>query len=111
MKTLRDSVELLRFLFTDDIEPDERARELIAKAGPEYLRAVTRALEAVDPWTRDAIQEALDTAATAAGLSRTKAWQPVRAAATGSTVSPPLPESLELLGREQTVRRLRAASA
>ena len=41
------------------------------------------------------------------GLSRTKAFQPVRAAVTGSNVSPPLPESLELLGRGRTLERLR----
>jgi glutamyl-tRNA synthetase len=42
-------------------------------------------------------------------LSRTKAWQPIRAAVTGSDVSPPLPESLALLGRERTLSRIRAA--
>ena len=45
-----------------------------------------------------------------AGLNRTKGWQPIRAAVTGSNVSPPLPESLELLGRERTVARIRAAA-
>ena len=52
----------------------------------------------------------MDELATAAGLNRTKGFQPVRAAVTGSTVSPPLPESLELLGRERTLERLRAAA-
>ena len=42
-------------------------------------------------------------------LNRTKAFQPVRAAVTGSNVSPPLPESLELLGEERTTTRLRSA--
>jgi glutamyl-tRNA synthetase len=50
----------------------------------------------------------LDEVANAAGLNRTKGWQPVRAAVTGSNVSPPLPQSLELLGRERTLERLRA---
>jgi len=111
MKTLRESVELLRFLFTDDVSPNEKAAELIAKAGPGYLTAATEALEAVGDWTAGRIQEALDSAAAAAGLNRTKGWQPVRAAVTGSNVSPPLPESLELLGRERTIERLRAAAA
>ena len=65
------------------------------------------------PWTTwDAAQigGALDELATSAGLNRTKGWQPVRAAATGSNVSPPLPESLELLGRERTVARIRACA-
>jgi glutamyl-tRNA synthetase len=41
-------------------------------------------------------------------LNRKRGWQPIRAAATGSTVSPPLDGSLELLGRERTVERVRA---
>lgn len=110
MKTLAESVELLRFLFTDDLEPNEKARRLIQKAGPEYLRAAADALEGVEPWSALAIQAALDGVAEAHGLNRTKGWQPVRAAATASNVSPPLPESLELLGRERTLARLRAAA-
>jgi glutamyl-tRNA synthetase len=43
-------------------------------------------------------------------LNRTKGWQPVRAAVTGSNVSPPLPESLALLGKERTLARLRAVA-
>jgi len=43
-------------------------------------------------------------------LNRTKGWQPIRAAVTGSSVSPPLPESLALLGRERTLERVREAA-
>lgn len=45
------------------------------------------------------------------GLKPRKAFGPVRVAVTGSHISPPLYESLELLGREVTMRRLRAALA
>ena len=110
MKRLTEAPDLLRFLFTDDVRPNEKAAELIAKAGPEYLRRAADALDEVEPWTLEAIQAALDEVATSAGLNRTKGWQPVRAAVTGSNVSPPLPESLDLLGREETVARLRAAA-
>jgi glutamyl-tRNA synthetase len=110
IKTLDEVVGLLRFLFTDDVTPDERAAALLAKAPEGYLKAAGDALDAVEAWDAEAIAQALDTVASAAGLSRTKGWQPVRAAATGSTVSPPLPESLALLGRERTLARLRAAA-
>jgi glutamyl-tRNA synthetase len=110
MKTLRDSVELLRFLFTDDMAPDEKAADVIANAPSGYLASVADAFAKLEPWTSDAIKAALDELATAAGLNRTKGFQPVRAAVTGSTVSPPLPESLELLGRERTIERLRAVA-
>lgn len=109
MKTLADSVELLRFLFTDDVVPNEKATQVLAKAPEGYVASAATALEAVEPWTAEAIGGALDALAEGAGLNRTKGWQPVRAAVTGSNVSPPLPESLELLGRERTLARLRAA--
>jgi glutamyl-tRNA synthetase len=110
MKHLTDSVELLRFLFTDDIVPEEKARAVIEKAPPGYLAQVADALEALEPWEAEAIKAALDEVATSAGLNRTKGFQPARAAVTGSVVSPPLPESLELLGKERTIERLRAAA-
>ena len=110
MPTLAESVRLLRFLFTDDIAPDDQAAKAIGAAPEGYLKVAADALESVEPWETEPITAALDVSATAAGLNRRKGWQPVRAAVTGSTVSPPLPESLELLGRERTIARLRAAS-
>jgi glutamyl-tRNA synthetase len=110
MKRLTQAVELLRFLFTDDVSPDAKAAELLAKAPEGYLAAAAERLEAVEPWTPEAIAEALDELSQRFGLNRTKGWQPIRAAVTGSNVSPPLPESLALLGRETTVARVRAAA-
>ena len=107
MKTLTEAPVLLRFLFTDDLELNEKAAELVAKAPDGYLARAADALEGIDSWTADAIAGALDALGGGEGLSRTKAFQPVRAAVTGSNVSPPLPESLELLGRERTLERLR----
>jgi glutamyl-tRNA synthetase, bacterial family len=109
MKTLTEAPELLRFLFTDDIVPNDKAAGLIVKAPEGYLGRAADALAAVDPWTPESIHAALDSLAETEGLNRTKAFQPVRAAVTGSNVSPPLPESLELLGKERTLQRLRSA--
>jgi glutamyl-tRNA synthetase len=110
MKRLTEVVGLLRFLFTDDVEPNEKAADLIAKAPAGYLEAAAERLEAVEPWTAPGIEAALDELAQRFGLNRTRGWQPIRAAVTGSNVSPPLPASLELLGREPTADRVRAAS-
>jgi glutamyl-tRNA synthetase len=110
MKRLTQSVELLRFLFSDDVVPDDRARADIAKAPEGYLRSVAEGLAEIDPWAVDAISSRLEALAAAGGLNKRKGFAPVRAAVTGSTISPPLPESLELLGREQTVERLRRFS-
>ncbi|HET7928504.1 MAG TPA: glutamate--tRNA ligase [Actinomycetota bacterium] len=110
MRTLSDSVQLLRFLFTDDIALDDKASGMISKAPQGYLKSVADGLADLRPWEAGAIKARLDELAASAGLNRTKGFQPVRAAVTGSTVSPPLPESLELLGRERTLERLRAAA-
>lgn len=109
MKRLTEVVELLRFLFTDDIVLNEKAASLVAGAPAGFLSGIADRLDALPDWDAPAIQDVLDGASTEVGLSRTKGWQPVRAAVTGSNVSPPLPESLGLLGRERTVARVRAA--
>lgn len=111
MKRLTEVVDLLRFLFTDDIQPNEKATTLLASAGQGFIASAVAALLEVDPWNAEGIQVALDGLAEGAGLSRTKGWQPVRAAVTGSNISPPLPESLALLGRDRTIERLRAAAS
>ena len=110
MKTLAEVVDLLRFLFSDDIEPSAKAADILAKAPEGYLKEAAAALDAIPGWDAESIARALDALAEGAGLNRTKGWQPIRAAATGSNVSPPLPESLALLGRERTLERVRAAA-
>ena len=110
MKRLTEAPALLRFLFTDDVSPNEKAAALIEAAGPGYLKGAADALDTVERWATEQIATTLDAVAAAAGLNRTKGWQPIRAAVTGSNISPPLPESLALLGRERTVARLRATA-
>jgi len=109
MRTLAEGAELLRFLFVDELTPDEKAKKVMGSVDAQYLKEAAHRLEAVEEWTEDQIKQVLDEQASSAGLNRTKGWQPVRAAVTGSTVSPPLPESIALLGKERTVARLRAA--
>ena len=110
MKNLSEVVELLRFLFSDDITPNEKAATILAQAPPGYFEEAATALEQTTRWEAEPIAETLDQLAKSANLSRTKGWQPIRAAVTGSNISPPLPESLDLLGRERTVARVRAAA-
>jgi len=110
MKNLSEVVALLRFLFSDDITPNEKAATILAQAPPGYLEEAATALEQTTRWEAEPIAETLDQLAKSANLSRTKGWQPIRAAVTGSNISPPLPESLDLLGRERTVARVRAAA-
>jgi glutamyl-tRNA synthetase len=110
MTLLPEAVGLLRFLFTDDVPPDEKARRLLEKAGAVYLREAATRLEGIDDWSTEEVERVLTALQEDAELSRTNAWQPIRAAVTGSTVSPPLFESLHLLGKGRTLERLRAAA-
>ena len=68
-------------------------------------------LERVEPFTAPEIEAALRGLADRLQLSPRKAFQPIRVAVTGSSISPGLFESLELLGKEETLRRLSAAAA
>jgi glutamyl-tRNA synthetase len=108
---LGDAWELLKFLDDDAyvIEDKAAAKELGPDAGP-VLDAATDALSVLGTWSAESIETALKaTLVDEMGLKPRKAFGPLRVAATGSTVSPPLFESLELLGRDRTLRRLRDA--
>ncbi|MEY8017270.1 glutamate--tRNA ligase [Mycobacterium servetii] len=108
---LGDAWELLKF-FNDDeyaLDPKAAAKEL----GPDadaVLDAALAALDGVPEWTATHIEDALKGALIEGlGLKPRKAFGPIRVAATGATVSPPLFESLELLGRDRSLLRLRGA--
>jgi glutamyl-tRNA synthetase len=107
-RTVNEAADMLRFLF-GDVEPNEKARKLVAGQG-EHLAAVADRLEALEDWSVESIHGALESLAEERGLSKTKAFQPIRAAVTFSNVSPPLFESLALLGRERSLERIRRAA-
>jgi glutamyl-tRNA synthetase len=96
--------------FRDEVtlDPDSVAK-VFAKAGSlEAIEAAARVLADVD-WTLEAIEAALRSLPEELGIGFGKVAQPIRVAVTGSSVSPPLFESIELLGRERTLARLAAA--
>ncbi len=93
--------------FFGEVEPD--ATEL--DGGGPMLAAAEEALASLEPFDADTIEAALRAAADGLGLKPRQAFQPLRVAVTGSRVSPGLFESIELLGRDVTVTRLRAAAA
>ena len=108
---LSDGWALLKFLNDDvyAIDPAAGARELTGDA-VEVLDSALGALDGLAVWTSASIEEALKGALIdGLGLKPRKAFGPIRVAITGATVSPPLYESMELLGRERSLRRLREA--
>jgi glutamyl/glutaminyl-tRNA synthetase len=110
IKTLTEAAGMLRFAFVDDVRPDEKAAKEIAKAGAGYLAEVADRVESVQPWAIEAIEATLTELQESTGLSKSRAWAPVRAAITGTSVAPPLFQSIWLIGRDRAVRRLRAAA-
>jgi glutamyl-tRNA synthetase len=104
-RTVEEATDLLRFLF-EEVEPDGKASRTLEGQG-EYLAAVAERLAALEGWTLEGIEGALRALQRERDLSSRKAFQPVRAAVTGTLVSPPLFESLALLGRDRTLERVR----
>jgi glutamyl-tRNA synthetase len=95
--------DFVRFLF-EPIEPP-------AGLDVELLRAAHDRLATVEPWDASVIDEALRALADELGQKPRQAFQPIRLAVTGSKISPGLFESLELLGKEESLKRLSAAAA
>ncbi|TDP96527.1 glutamate--tRNA ligase [Labedaea rhizosphaerae] len=112
---LSDAAPMMRFVFVSEedftVEPDAAAKNL-GEAANSVLEASIAAIEGVTEWSAAEIEQALKTALIdGMELKPRKAYAPVRVAISGRTVSPPLYESIELLGRERTLSRLRAALA
>jgi glutamyl-tRNA synthetase len=113
MTTLSEAVDMLGFLFTDEAD-FERDPGDVAKLLDEDGRAVVTtaqdALQQLDTWDTAAIEAALRTSLVEGlGLKPRNAFGPVRVAITGRRISPPLFESMELLGRERSMSRLTSA--
>jgi glutamyl-tRNA synthetase len=104
LKRLEEAPPMVRFLFAR-VPPDARAATVLAGQG-DYLEEVAEALRRTPEWTATAIEDTLRRVATQRKLKPKQAFQPIRAAVTGTLVSPPLFESLEILGRAETLERL-----
>jgi glutamyl-tRNA synthetase len=115
MNTLSEAVDMLGFLFIDEdafaIDPDAAAKVLTSGSGA-VLEVAAKALRGLPDWKTEAIEQALRSALVEGlGLKPKNAFGPVRVAISGRRISPPLFESLELLGRERSLRRLEQARA
>jgi glutamyl-tRNA synthetase len=113
--TLVEAADLLGFLLVPDhhfsVDP-AAAEKVLTPSSEQVLDAAVSVLTGLSAWTAEDVQEVLQAALVdGLGLKPRVAYGPVRVAVTGRTVSPPLFESIELLGRERTLERLRAARA
>ncbi|WP_134738565.1 glutamate--tRNA ligase [Nocardioides sp. 503] len=110
---LTEAVDMLGFLFVDEadftLDPAD-AEKLLDDDGRRIVQASYDAVVELREWSTASIQEALQSALIEGlALKPRVAFGPVRVAVTGRRVSPPLFESMELLGRERSLARLQGA--
>jgi glutamyl-tRNA synthetase len=113
VETLSQAADMVTFLLVDEdtftVDPDDAAKQLTAESAA-VLEAALGALTALDDWTTAPIEAALRNALVEGlELKPRVAFGPVRVAVSGRRVSPPLFESLEILGRERSIGRLTSA--
>jgi len=108
---LGEAPEMLAFLFKKDdaIDVADDARKGLPQNLDEVLDAALAALEPIDDWNAENIQTALKQALVEdLGIKPRLAFGPVRTAISGRRISPPLFESMVILGKESSLARLRA---
>jgi len=112
IKLLRDVLTAADFFFVEELPPYDTAL-LIPQKGDMAMakKALARACEVLAhvDFNHQALDQALRTAAKEMGLKPGQMFQPIRVAVTGRTASPPLFETLEVLGRETALRRIEQA--
>ncbi len=110
VKTLVEMAEASRYFYNEDITYDANAVSVHLRTDVYLpLTELQERLEQLAYWKRDAIHQALLGVCEQHGLKLNKLAQPLRVALTGSTVSPPIDLTAELIGRDKSLRRLTAA--
>jgi glutamyl-tRNA synthetase len=111
MQTLADFWPLAGFIF-DGPADDPKAREKwLGDDGRAALQAAREALSGVEPFTVEGIESALREVVEGRAAKPRDVFQPIRVALAGTTVSPGIFETLEVLGRDEALRRIDAALA
>ncbi len=107
-KTLIELLDSAGFLFAKrPLTLDPAAEKLLDREGRDTVAQLLPALEAVEPWTAKELEITVRSFADAAGRKLGKVAQPLRAALTGRSTSPGIFDVLEVLGREESLARLR----
>ena len=111
-KTLPEMADKARVYYAKGVTLDAAAAaKHLDAAGKDVLRKVRDALQPVSEWKAPALDPVVKQVSEATGLGMGKVAQPLRVAVTGNTVSPGIGETLELLGRDESMARIDAALA
>ncbi|MDR0488045.1 MAG: glutamate--tRNA ligase [Propionibacteriaceae bacterium] len=107
--TLKEALDKVRFLLLDEVILDEAAVAKVAADVPTVIPVALEVLEGLEDFTASAIQEGLVARLVdECGFSKKIVFGPIRVAISGALVSPPLFESMEILGREASIARLKS---
>ncbi|MGA7489764.1 MAG: glutamate--tRNA ligase [Xanthobacteraceae bacterium] len=107
-KTLVDLVDGARFIFADrPLALDDKAAGLLTAEARQLIGDLSADLDAVEPWNAETTELAVRAFAERKGLKLGTVAQPVRAALTGRTTSPPIFDVLAVLGQGESLGRLR----
>ena len=109
--TLAEVPGVIDFVFLADPVLDEQAwdKTMSVPGAKEVLVETTDAYRQLQHWEAGSLKETVETIGEKHGLKKGKAQAPIRVAVTGRTVGPPLFEALEVLGRDEVLRRLAMA--
>ncbi len=108
--TLADIVEQSRYFFTDDFEYEEKAsKKFLGKASEQILSVLMEKLASVEDFSHNGLQDCFSQVMESTGLKLGKIAQPTRVALTGSTKSPGIFDVVEILGKQEVLRRLKRA--
>jgi len=111
-KTLVELAEGARFLFSErPLAMDEKASQILANGGKAHLAHLVERLAALTSWEPAAMEAAVRAYSEETGAKLGQVAQPLRAALTGRSVSPGVFEVLNVLGREESLARLRDQAA
>jgi glutamyl-tRNA synthetase len=106
-KTLIELLDNADYLFAErPLALDPAAEKLVGDTGRKVLADLLPKLQALEPWTPAALDDAVRAYAEEAGLKLGKVAQPLRAALTGRTTSPGIFDVLDVLGREESIARI-----
>ncbi|MCY4436118.1 MAG: glutamate--tRNA ligase [Chloroflexi bacterium] len=112
LKNLAEAPSILDFFFAENVAPDPKS--LIAKkqtptASLGALKRVLEGLELLEKWDHEPIESCLRGLATELGWKAGQLFMPIRVAITGKTATPPLFETMVVLGRQRTLKRIDSA--
>jgi glutamyl-tRNA synthetase len=112
LKLLSEVAEMTEFFFKDDLTFEQKGIDkwLAKPETPAVLEHVAERLEALPDWSVEALEATVREAGAEVGAEGGKVIHPVRVSVTGRTTGPGLFETMEALGREKVVARLRAAA-